>query len=701
MKWNKKYIDPALVRARAEKMHIDLLQTTVLTRRDIAEGDFLYFLEDDLRYLHNPFLFRHMTDAVDRVHTAVEEEEKILICGDRDVDGITSTVLLYEALKREGADVSWRVPVGDEAYGLNPEVIREFASRDGTLVFCVDCGISDFAEIELASSLGIDVIVLDHHNPREGDLPDAFAIINPKVKEDAYPFDGLAGCGVVAKMIWALCFARTELYSQSYCFFYIDTESEQLEIYKYVNLLETERKIYALDKPVPLDELSEFLRGWLLFTYGLAEQKEWFSRIFGSAAEIQITDLAEEICRDFPILRGRTFRELRDNSRYARYASGAVDNGTAFLYLFSGLMLKRYSGEFDQFSNSLDLVALGTLADLMPLQNENRILIRKGLPGLMRAGRPGMRELFIRQRILGRPLETADISWLISPWINSAGRMGKADLAVELLTTEDGARREALADEMHAINQERKKLGDSLWEQAASEARSEMEKFHNKLVLISHLPVPRGLTGIVASRMVNSLKVPAIILSHQEDGTLSGSVRSPDDCPVRTILDGMTDLFTDFGGHDCAAGFSMEGDKEELFVRRLSAFTKKWTPEEKAEAIPEVDAEIPSKYLSPELWDMVTGLEPYGDSFRPILFYSKNVLIEKTDLIGKEPQNHLKFLLDTGTYKCPALFWNGAEHFQDFMRPDNRVNLLYHVKRNYYMNKETLQMVIVDMEPAE
>ncbi|OQY32384.1 MAG: single-stranded-DNA-specific exonuclease RecJ [Spirochaetaceae bacterium 4572_59] len=701
MKWNKKNIDPAQLRLKAEKMHIDLLQASILMRREVAEEDFLYFLEDDLRYLHNSFLFRQMVDAVDRVHAAVAEEEKILICGDRDVDGITSTVLLYEALKDASGDVDWRVPVGDESYGLNQEVIKEFAAQDGTLIFCVDCGISDYREIELAGSLGIDVIVLDHHIPREGDLPNAFAIINPKVKEDTYPFDGLAGCGVVAKFIWALSFSRTELYNQGYCFFYVDVEKQQLEIYKYVNLLETERKIYPLDQQIPLDDLSEMLRGWILFTYGIQEQQEWHNKIFAKAAEVQIVDLAGEICRDFPSLTGRTFRELRDNSRYARYSSEEADNGQAFLYLFSGLMLKRYNKEFELFINSLDLVALGTLADLMPLHNENRILIRKGVPILMRAVRPGLRELFIRQRLLGRTLETSDISWLISPWINSAGRMGKANLAVELLITDDSGKRETLADEMHSLNQERKKLGDSLWEEAAGEARSQMEQFHNKLVLISHLPVPRGLTGIVASRMVNSFNVPAIILSKQEDGSLSGSVRSMKDCPVRLILASMSDLFTDFGGHDCAAGFSMEGDKEELFRKRLVDFTKTWDPGDREEAIPEVDAEIPEKFLSPDLWDMVSRMEPYGDSFKPFVFLSKGLLVEKADLIGKEPQNHLKFLLSSKEGKFPALYWNGAEKFQDFMRPDNRVNLLYHIKRNYYMNKESLQLVILDMEPAQ
>ena len=150
----------------------------------------------------------------------------------------------------------------------------------------------------------------------------------------------------------------------------------------------------------PWMSFPTYLAGWLLFTYSLSDQQAGFSRIFGKAADLHIADISQEICRDFPSLRGRRFRELRDNSRYARYAA-EPDNGRAFLYLFSGLMLKRYSREFDPFNKALDLVALGTLADLMPLTDENRILVKKGMTALIRPARPGLRELFIRQRILG------------------------------------------------------------------------------------------------------------------------------------------------------------------------------------------------------------------------------------------------------------------------------------------------------------
>ena len=543
------------------------------------------------------------------------------------------------------------------------------------------------------------MIILDHHNPRGERLPDALCIVNPKVSEDDYPFEGLAGCAVVSKLIWALCFGRTELYNQGYCFFYIDSESRQLQLYQYINLVETSRRSYSLDEKISLEELAEYLRGWPLFTYGLSEQKALLDESFGGSAELQLTDLAVELCRDFPSLNGFSFSMLRDKSRLARYSSEKPDNGQAFLHLFSALMLGRYEGVFSSYESSLDLTALGTLADLMPLRDENRIIVKRGLPVLAKALRPGLRELFLRQRILGKPIDTSDVSWSISPWINSSGRMGQADKAVRMLLTDDDDERIKLADELHELNQERKKLGDSLWDAAVKEAGESLDRLHGKLSLVRSQEIPRGITGILAARMVNAFSVPSLILSRQADGTLSGSLRSPRDCPIQSLLHAHGEMFIDFGGHDCAAGFSMDGKREDEFLARLTEFCKDWTPEI-TEDILEVDAEIPLSYLKPELWDMVSALGPYGEGFRPLIFYSRNLLIEKAELIGKEPQNHLKFLLSSENSKFPALYWNAADKYGDQFSPDKRVDLLYHVNRNHYMNRETLQITVIDMEPS-
>src|SRR5208337_3655048 len=149
------------------------------------------------RYLRNPFLFVQMEDAVDRILLAADDEEKVLVFGDRDADGVTSTVLMVESLREAGIEAAWRVPLAREAYGLSIAAVEEFAAVGGTLILTVDCGISNHAEIKRAAELGVDVIVADHHRLQAGDPPPALAVIDPKLPDSGYPFRDLAGCGVV------------------------------------------------------------------------------------------------------------------------------------------------------------------------------------------------------------------------------------------------------------------------------------------------------------------------------------------------------------------------------------------------------------------------------------------------------------------------------------------------------------------------
>jgi len=208
MNWEKKEISAELVKDLANRYGCDLLTASILVRRGITAGEEIrYFLESDVRHLRNPFLLPGMEDAVERILAARDEGERVLVFGDRDVDGITSTTLLVRNLQKLGIDVRWQVPQGDDAYGLSLEAVEQFAADYGTLIITVDCGISNIEEIEKARSLGIDVIVVDHHNPQET-LPEAYVIINPKLKDSPYPFRDLCGCGVTYKRVSALRFVQ-------------------------------------------------------------------------------------------------------------------------------------------------------------------------------------------------------------------------------------------------------------------------------------------------------------------------------------------------------------------------------------------------------------------------------------------------------------------------------------------------------------
>ena len=215
--WIKKEITKEQVYSLTQKYSLDALTASIFCRRGIENSnDLMFYLEDDLRFLHNPFLFNQMEDAVDRILDAKEEGEKVLIFGDRDVDGITSTTILYEYLKSIGMDVQFKVPTGDESYGMNIETIDEFANNYGTLIITVDCGIANYDEVKHAASLGVDVIITDHHNVPEI-IPEPAIIINPKMPDSNYPFKDISGCAVAYKLVQALRFAETELYKQDIC----------------------------------------------------------------------------------------------------------------------------------------------------------------------------------------------------------------------------------------------------------------------------------------------------------------------------------------------------------------------------------------------------------------------------------------------------------------------------------------------------
>ena len=203
---------PDTVRRICEKYKVSFLCANIFARRGITTGDEIkFYLESGLNYLHSPFYFTDMEEAVERILSAQEEKESIAIFGDRDADGITSTALLAKELRSMDIEVFTHLPQGDDPYGLTMNAVAAIREEGASLVITVDCGISCNAEIDALNQAGIDVIVVDHHIAGE-ELPDALALINPKVASSGYPFEHLAGCAVTSKLIWALRFASTPLY---------------------------------------------------------------------------------------------------------------------------------------------------------------------------------------------------------------------------------------------------------------------------------------------------------------------------------------------------------------------------------------------------------------------------------------------------------------------------------------------------------
>ena len=702
MVWKKDDIDKEAVKELAEVYNLDLLTASILWRRNITDGESIkFFIEQDLIFTHSPFLFIEMEDAIERIRTAIEEKEKIRIFGDRDVDGITSTVLLTEILGEMGADVSWSLPQGDDPYGLTKDGVGIFSEEDGTLIITVDCGISNSEEISYASELGIDTVVIDHHIPPET-LPPAIAIINPKIEDSGYPFMDLAGCGVTAKVIWALLFSKTPFYNVSFCLINArpGNDSVIIEAVKIVNMVEVDR---VTENVVPgivsIDQTRfyPFIEGQELFVYEEDLQKKLLRKAFGNSVDIHLSDISTEIHKYFPVFKGKSLFSMVEKSRVAKYKKEKTTELDILISLFKHYVIAREKDLSSRYHELLDLVAIGTLADLMPLKDENRILVKKGMEVVNRTSRKGLQELLLRQNILSKKINTTDVGWQISPLINATGRLGQPDIAANLLLTGDLEERKQLADQVVQLNKDRKKQGEQAWSRILPQARKSFDELEGSMIIVEDDMIPRGITGIIAARLVNLFNTPAMVIA-MLDGKRIGSIRSPGNRNVRDLLSMFEDLFIDYGGHAFAAGFSLTEENLTVFLDRLKEYARQLDSGEPQEEILQIDAELPSDYMTPELIDLVEKFEPYGEESPPLVFLIRNMKICSIDLVGKKEIQHVKLLLEYGKYKWPGLLWNGSERVnRDFSLGDT-IDVVFRLNRNYYLNKETLQLTILDVK---
>lgn len=702
--WNKKDVSREVVKELHDRYSCDALTSSILARRGITDGnDILYFLEEDARYLHNPFLFSEMEDAVDRIYDAAEEGEKVLIFGDRDADGITSTTILYYALKEMKIDVQYRIPTGDEPYGLTIEAVETFAKDYGSLIITVDCGIANIAEIKRANELGIDVIVVDHHNPQEF-LPEEAIIINPKVPECGYPFADLAGCCVTYKLVSALRFAKNELYKQQICLLNVRpiNDAYVIEALRIVNCKEIDRITETIVPglvSITQTRLLPFLQGQQILVWNEPLQKKLLAKIFGNNIDFNMLDIQPEIAKTLSGVGNMSLLRLAPLSKIARYQDKAPTELDGFFNIFVTFVLKKISLYSPRDEQDLQLVMLGTLADLMPLKNENRILIKQGLNSVNNGNpRPGLQELLVRQNLILKKLSTTDISWNITPVLNAAGRLGKPEIALELFLEQDAEKRAALADQIIQMNKDRRQLGNDVWPIVENQAFKNKERFNGKITFAYDEKIHRGVTGILATKLVQFLKIPAIVIAPLDENTAVASVRSTRGYAVTNLLEQCSDLFITHGGHDFAAGFSFKRKNFEALLKKIEEnvpyieFSKN---EDEEELI--IDAELPHSFITPDLLKLSDKFEPYGENNPPLLFMAKNLKITNLDLMGKLKE-HVKITFAIGSHKWTALYWNASEKVNlDFSKNDS-VDIVFQISRNTFNGIETAQMVISDLK---
>ncbi|HQC26041.1 MAG TPA: single-stranded-DNA-specific exonuclease RecJ [Treponemataceae bacterium] len=708
--WKKEAISKEIIKALDTRYSCGPLVSTILARRGITEGeDILYFLEDDLRYQHNPFLFNEMEDAVDRIMDAKAEGEKVLIFGDRDVDGITSTVLLYECLKDLGIDVSYRLPKDDEPYGLNIQAIDDFAENYGSLIITVDCGISNYDEIQYAHEKGISVIITDHHTPPEK-LPEDCIIINPKMEGEDYPFEHISGCAVAYKLATALRFAQSDAYKQEICLLHVRPlkDAYQIECIKIQNMCEKERLSETVVPgliSISKTRLPEFLQGQQIFVWDEAIEKKLLKDAFGAGIEFNLYDIQNDIASLIPSVKDLSLLRLKQFSKIARYHPEKNTEIDVFFNIFITFMQKLGDSKtknnndlgLNKDESDLQLLAISTIADIMPLKNENRLFVKQALKTINEGRiRPGLQELMARQNLLGKKITSTDIAWSITPALNATGRLGSPEISLELLLETEQKKRNEICESIIEINNKRKELGNEAWGYAENAIFKSLDDYHQNIVVIYDERIHRGVTGIIAARVSQLSNRPAFILTSLEDSII-GSVRSNKNLEVMPILNQCSDLFTNFGGHAFAAGFGLEKEKLPELLNRLKTISSNLEISDVEESLA-IDAQLQEKHLTQEILKTIDLFEPYGEENPPLLFISNKLKILNADILGKVEPFHLKLTLAVAQTKWPALFWRESKRLKRDFDTGDKINLAYTISRNTFNGMESLQMIISDIQ---
>ncbi len=672
-----------LITELCSRLGLDPVIAQLLVRRGLAgamEAD--AYINPSLAMLHSPFLMEGMTDAVVRLDRAVVAGERIGIFADSDLDGLSALAVIERLLDTIGAraDRVRRYPVENDDYGVNMRSIEDFSSEKVSLLVTLDSGIRDVAEIRRARELGMDVLVCDHHEPGDA-LPDAI-IINPKVKTCPYPFRELAGVGVAFKLCCALLYARGADYNRR--FLLISGEDGEVCFSKIRNMVIESSGSFrkppdpGLIGPADCD---------LILHHGLDGDFVEKLRAAGcSAAEHFLSFIEPE---------GETDRALTLEDVCDAYSIRS-DLYTRRADLLNRLFLERCYGNATTLAgfakSSLDLVALGSIADIMPLTHENRILVRHGLEALGNTIHPGLR-LLLQEH--GWGTTARDVAWKIAPFLNTPGRYGKSHLLARFfLEHHESGLKEVIAD-ITDMNERRKDELASLYERLYEECRSGgLHRAGDGMYFVCDSEVPDGLCGLLANRLADALKRPVIVvaLAGGRD-VVKGSGRASGSFNFFSHVAAFSPLFERIGGHPQAFGFSIRTDRLGE-ARTAIASGLEQAPRNGIERELPVFADIlPEKIadLNTDFVDSLGIFEPVGHRNEEPLFLSRGLRVAAFRAMGAG-RTHGKFILE-GSGKIEAVGWGMAGEMSESAKKGT-ADLLYTLSINEYRGERKPQMLI-------
>ncbi|MBL7081854.1 MAG: single-stranded-DNA-specific exonuclease RecJ [Candidatus Omnitrophica bacterium] len=549
----------------SKELGISRILAQILVNRKIeSASEAERFLRPKLDHLHNPLQLKGMRRAVSRVKQALDKKEKVLVCGDYDVDGLTSMALLLFHLQELGLHCISYIPHRlKDGYGLNRTVIDIAKKENISLIITVDCGISDFFIIEQLQKQGIDVIVTDHHEARERQS-NAFAVIDPKQDNCPYPYKELAGVGVVFKFIQALLDGGT-------------------------------------------------LRGETLAT--------------------------------------------------------------------------------DRLAQDLDLVALGTIADMVALNGENRIIAKEGLKRLVDSSRLGINALFEVSRVKKRKIEPETVSYILAPRLNASGRIGSAESSLKLLLSQDNVEAAQLANEVNLCNQRRKKIEERILKEAEAQIEREINFKEDYIMVIAGSNWHPGVIGIVASKLMQRFLRPTIIISESET-LCKGSARSIKNFSIFEALLFCEEYLEDFGGHIRAAGLVIFRENIAKFREKINCFAKNKLSWQDFIPSLEIDSQIELSDLDERLIEELDELMPYGAANPKPLFYTANLKLVGSALVLR--RDTLKFWVSDGKRTFAALGF-GMAPLKEKLSESNSFDLIYYPQIDEWQGNQNIILEVKEI----
>ena len=605
----------------------------ILLARGMTPAERAVFLSPDYEKKHDPFLLPDMQAAVDRLVIAREKQEKITIYGDYDIDGLTATTLLIDAFKSfRFENISAFIPNRFvEGYGLTVDAVEKIAATGAELIVTVDCGSLSHKEIERANELGIDVIVTDHHNVADVQ-PSAVAVINPKRLLHDHP----------------------EMY-KSYVLKKDDTAAAS-----------------PLESPDNLEDASLSVED-CLSEASSADAKEaspkLSRRIPTGLAAVEVSDLQAEL---YPFL-------------------DLPGVGVAFK-LVQALQTVLPGLPAGQEKWLLDLVALGTVCDVVTLIDENRTHVYWGLKVLAQSRRPGLKALMAVAGVRPETLNARSLGFGLGPRMNASGRMETAQYSLDLLTATDPIQALDIANHLDAMNKARRAEQDEILKAAIIQAE---EYVAHPVLVVSAPGWNHGIVGIVAAKLLEKYKKPTYVFEEMGEES-KGSARSYGDFSAADAIRASDDIITKGGGHKLAAGVTLPTKNIAAFRKRVNDFYRQQNLiNQPLLLLPKADGDAKFDDLEESLVDSLKQLEPFGSGNPQPILKSTDVVVVNQRKMGADSQ-HVKLTLEMDRRKVDMIAFNAPDHF--FAEPGERVTVWYTIDVNEWNGRRAVEGQLLHLE---